>query len=464
MISYLYFFAAFLFLVFVLPCIRFVQKFFWVPKKGETKYFRDSQDRIKIYRGVNVCNASKDSEDMLPWHTEKEYRMLKEHGFNVVRFLVFWEAIEPEENKYDESYMSKLKEHIKILNDLDISVIIDIHQDVFNKKFTGNGFPDWALPKNLPKFTQQRVWYMNYTQKAVIASYKNFWKSEKLQQKYVDMVVYLHEQVKEFPNILGIDLMNEPFPTLPFIFSFEKNKLSKLYLSIQTELQYKKNRLPLFFEPAIQTSAGLPSYVKCFGALSFKRYIPHYYSPFCHNKGEYRAIDKWLMKIALNAKARESQLLGSPFIIGEFGYGYNVGNRVAAIKDFMKIADTHAMSWTWYTYDRESDSTQGLLSDDGEPNAIMAVLSKPFPYSIAGSDPVFYYDGYKFYLEYEGDPEIKAPTEIYIPGLLGDVKTNTSFDLSSVSSGILKFYNIEQGKQRIEISWRYSLQETPTET
>lgn len=464
MISYLYFIIAFIVIVVIVPCIRFVQKFFIVPKIGESKYFKDSHGRIQIFRGVNVCNASKDSEDGLPWHTEKEYRMLKEHGFNVVRFLVFWEAIEPEENKYDESYMSKLKEHIKILNDLDISVIIDIHQDVFNKKFTGNGFPDWALPKNLPKFTRQRIWYMDYTQKAVIASYKNFWKSEKLQQKYVDMVVYLHEQIKEFPNILGIDLMNEPFPILPFIFTFEKNKLSDLYETIQLELQDKKDKLPLFFEPAIQAGAGLPSYIKCFGGLLFKRYIPHYYSPFCHNKGKYRAIDKWLMETALNAKAREAQLHGSPFIIGEFGYGYNAENRVAAIKDFMKIADTHAMSWTWYTYDYESDSTQGLLSDDGKPNAIMALLSKPFPYYIAGSNPYFYYDGYKFYLEYESDPEIKAPTEIYIPGLLGDVKTNTSFDLSSVSSDTLKFYNLEPGKQRIEISWQYSLPETSTET
>lgn len=463
MISYLYFIAAFIVLVVIVPGIRFVQRNLRVPKKGESKYFRDSHGRIQIFRGVNVCNASKDSEDMLPWHTEKEYRMLKEHGFNVVRFLVFWEAIEPEEDKYDEGYIKKLKDHIKILNDLGISVIIDIHQDLFNKKFTGNGFPDWALPSNLPKFTPRSPWYMNYFQKAVIASYKNFWKSEKLQQKYVDMFVYLHEQIKELPNILGIDIMNEPYPTLPFIFSFEKNRLSHLYQDIQMSLP-NENRLPLFFEPAIQSSLGLPSYVKCFGGRILKRYIPHYYSPFCHNKGVYRFIDKWLMETALKVKAREAQIHGSPFIIGEFGFGCNVSNRVAAVKDFMKIADTHSMSWTWYTYDYESDSTQGLLSYDGQPNAIMALLSKPFPYFIAGSDPVFYYDGYKFCLEYESDPEIKAPTEIYIPGLLGDVKTNTSFDMSSVGSDTLKFYNIEQGKQRIEISWQYSLPETPTAT
>lgn len=464
MMSYIYFIVAFLFVVFVVPCIRFVQKLFMIPKEGESKYFKDSHGRIQIFRGVNICNASKDSEDRFPWHTEKEYRMLKEHGFNVVRFLVFWEAIEPEEDKYDENYISKVKDHIRILNDLGISVIIDIHQDLFNKKFTGNGFPEWALPSKLSKFTPQSVWYKNYTQKAVIECYKNFWKSEKLQKKYTDMVVYLHEQIKDSPNILGIDLMNEPFPTLPFICSFERNKLSDLYQGIQLELSNRINKLPLFFEPAIYTSLGLPTYIKCFGALSFKRYIPHYYSPFCHNKGRYRAIDKWLMETALKAKVRESQLLGSPFIIGEFGFGYNVENREAAIKDFMKIADTHAMSWAWYTYDYESDSTQGLLEDGGKPNAVMAILSKPFPYYIAGSNPTFYNEGNKFYLEYDSDPDIKAPTEIYIPGIVGDVKTNTSFDLSSVSSGVLKFNTIEQDKQRIEIAWQYSLPETPTET
>ena len=451
--SYLYFIAVVLIFFLGIPVIRFIYRFFRAPKKGETKYFQDSHGRICIFRGANVCNASKTTEDMLPWHTEKEYKLFKEYGFNVIRFLVFWEAIEPEKGKYNEDYILKVRNHIRLLNTLGINVIVDIHQDLFNKKFTGNGFPNWALPEGDYKFTPQKDWFMNYFQEAVIKSYKNFWKSKALQQKYVDMVVYVHEHVKDFSNVLGIDVMNEPFPTLPFIFMFEKNALSDLYHSIQLELAGKSNRLPIFFEPAIQTSAGIPSYVHCWGA---KRYIPHYYPPFCHNKGVYRAIDSLLMAVGIRAKAREAQLYSSPFIVGEFGVGKDVKNRFNAIHDFLNISDKYGMSWTWYTYDKEEHSTQGMLDDYGNPNAIMNLLSRPFPHYIAGTNPVFYNEVDKFYLEYDNTDDIKAPTEIYIPGVVVDVKTNTTFVTDDSNRSVVKFYNKEPGKQTIRITWQSS--------
>jgi hypothetical protein len=58
-------------------------------------FFHDDVGRIQIYHGVNICNYSKWSKDRLPWHTIKEYKLLKESGFNLVRFLIYWDAIEP---------------------------------------------------------------------------------------------------------------------------------------------------------------------------------------------------------------------------------------------------------------------------------------------------------------------------------------------------------------------------------
>lgn len=452
--AYFYFMSAFVLCLIVYPLFDFLCKFFIFPRKGDNSYFRDKFGRIQIFHGANVCNASKTSEDMLPWHTEKEYRLFKEHGFNVIRFLIFWEAIEPEKGNYNLEYIAKVKGHIEILNNLGINVVLDIHQDLFNKKFGGNGFPDWALPEKEYKFNPQKEWYKNYFQKAVLKSYSNFWKSHDLKQSYIKMVAFVHEQFKGYPNILGIDVMNEPFPTIPFIARHERVHLTGLYYAIQVEISGKKDKIPLFFEPAIHTSAGIPTYIMLFGGKNLRRFIPHYYPPFCHNKGTYSILDNVLMKIGLRAKAREAQMFSSPFFIGEFGVSKNVKNRFNAIYDFLNISDKLSMSWTWYPYDKEFYSTHGMLDDSGNPNQVMNILSRPFPHYISGTDPVFYNKGDTFCLEYNSKCDIEAPTEIYIPGIINSVNTNTSYTSNSEPQSIHKFYNVQKGKQVIEISWR----------
>lgn len=453
---YLFFGIIILSYVIFVPLISYISKIFMRPKKDEHVFFKDKYKRLQIFHGVNVCNTAKTSEDLLPWHTEKEYQLLKDYGFNLVRFLIFWEGIEPEMNQYNELYISKVKKHIKMLNNLGISVILDIHQDLYNKKFTGNGFPDWTLPKEEYPFEPQKDWYMNYLQYAVLMSYRKFWKNKELKQQYIKMLIFVQEQFKDSENVIGIDIMNEPFPIIPFINKFEKNTLAEFYYDIELEVSHKNYRIPFMYEPAIHTSAGLPTYLLNSGMISGKKYIPHYYPPFCHNKGRYRWIDKWLMGIGLRAKARESQIFCSPYMIGEFGMGAPVRNRFKAIQDFLNFSEKYFINWMWYTYDLEGHDSQGLLDNNGNPNAVMDILSTPFPHYIAGASPKFYNEGDKFYLEYTSDIEYETPTEIYIPGKLINVKTNTEYTWDDNDKGIRKFYNRDKGNQIIEIIWQFT--------
>ena len=83
---------------------------------------------------------------------EPEIKRLAELGFNVIRLLVIWKAIEPRPNpNLDQllpegvTYLNLIKEIIDMLYSYGLFVIIDFHQDIAHEVYGGDGFPDWAL-------------------------------------------------------------------------------------------------------------------------------------------------------------------------------------------------------------------------------------------------------------------------------------------------------------------------------
>ena len=87
-----------------------------VPKDGcdgsvespDTRFIVDRCGRVVILRGVNVESASKgtkQSDSHLPATPLDAQRLLDTWGWNNVRFLVFWGAIEPKKGTFDEKYL-----------------------------------------------------------------------------------------------------------------------------------------------------------------------------------------------------------------------------------------------------------------------------------------------------------------------------------------------------------------------
>ena len=132
-------------------------------------WFRDTQGRFVLFRGVNFASRSK-LPPYLPISPlqskgitlqelktelriiEPEIKRLAELGFNIVRLLVMWKAIEPRPNPNldqllpeGENYLNLVKEIIDMLYSYGLFVIIDFHQDIAHEVYGGDGFPDWAL-------------------------------------------------------------------------------------------------------------------------------------------------------------------------------------------------------------------------------------------------------------------------------------------------------------------------------
>ena len=114
----------------------------------DTLFIVDACGRVVILRGVNVESAAKGSTqdgDHLPVTTMDDQQMMRKWGWNNVRFLVFWGAMEPEDGTFDEAYLDEVGRWLDFYEQEGIHVVLDLHQDLYSWKTNGNGAPDWAV-------------------------------------------------------------------------------------------------------------------------------------------------------------------------------------------------------------------------------------------------------------------------------------------------------------------------------
>ncbi|UCH34328.1 MAG: hypothetical protein JSV65_17655, partial [Armatimonadota bacterium] len=63
--------------------------------RTEGRWVADEQGRVLMLHGVNLSGSAK-SFPFMPWTSKDEVMALREWGFNSVRYLMVWEAVEPQ--------------------------------------------------------------------------------------------------------------------------------------------------------------------------------------------------------------------------------------------------------------------------------------------------------------------------------------------------------------------------------
>eukprot|EP00466_Bigelowiella_natans_P012724 jgi/Bigna1/128443/aug1.6_g3151 len=136
----------------------------------EGNQFRDLKGRQVLLRGVNVSGSAKmpttplgsthlkknlfknvESVDFVgrPFPLDEcnaHFRRLRCWGFNYIRLVITWEAIEHRgPGLYDEKYIKYLREVARIAGENDIYIYVDPHQDVWSRFTGGCGAPAWTL-------------------------------------------------------------------------------------------------------------------------------------------------------------------------------------------------------------------------------------------------------------------------------------------------------------------------------
>ena len=116
------------------------------PIEDGTYFVRDDDGRVVILRGMNIMSSAKGHPERLPdLQAEDVERYARLWGFNVVRYLIFWDAVEPSPGEYDGAYFDKTEERLDWFADNGVYVILDMHQDVYAARFCCDGAPEWAI-------------------------------------------------------------------------------------------------------------------------------------------------------------------------------------------------------------------------------------------------------------------------------------------------------------------------------
>lgn len=238
-------------------------------QKIQTKneYFIDKNNNKIFFRGVNLGGSSKVPvrPDGATHKNEKFYDHLKvsfvgrpfplseadEHfsrlkkwGFNFLRLITTWEAIEHcGPGIYDLDYLDYFEEIVKKAAEYDFKLFIDPHQDVWSRFTGGDGAPGWTLElagfdiKNLhpsgaafvhnvhgepyPKM----IWPTNNHKLAAATMFTLFFGGrdfapdfnvagvqiqDYLQDHYFKSVLQIVERLKKYDHVIGYDSLNEP--------------------------------------------------------------------------------------------------------------------------------------------------------------------------------------------------------------------------------------------------------------
>lgn len=178
--------------------------------------FVDGTGREVLLHGVNMVCKDKKSHYIGNWD-ERDFKKLKSWGMNVIRLGVIWDGLEPEPNVYNDDYIEKLRHFIRLAEQQDIWVFLDMHQDLFSSAF-GDGAPLWATITDGELYEAGATWSDAYLfNGAVQNAFDHFWRNtpgpvgKGIQDHFIDAWKYLVQKLHIEPNVIGYDLLNEPF-------------------------------------------------------------------------------------------------------------------------------------------------------------------------------------------------------------------------------------------------------------
>ena len=272
------------------------EKGFW--KDGT--WFRDEAGRFIIFRGVNFAGRSKlppylpiaslDTKELQKLDLKAEIDsvkpaldLLKTSGFNIVRLIISWKALEPRPNpNLETDLLSEGKEYLSFMSQIidelylrNIYVILDFHQDIANEAYGGDGFPDWAIaidsenPEPPQSHGPDKKWQIKYAlNKSLKHTFKSFWENDLTNnnEKLVHYPVRTHLEktigstIKHFkslnggithPAIIGIEPFNEPHPGIIEKDVFETKYLMDFYKNVNSEIKKEDEQIFIFIEPRV---------------------------------------------------------------------------------------------------------------------------------------------------------------------------------------------------------------------
>ncbi len=327
------------------------------------KSFVNASGKQVILHGENILCRGRETGHIYP-EIEKAFPYFRRMGFNLLRYGIFWDAVEPQPGKIDYDYLNKVKSFVKLAEENGIYIILDMHQDLFAQKFI-DGAPDWAcLDEGLPHPQDCVIWFEAYLKsEAIIKAADNFWANKEAEDGIglLDHYEHMWEEIArvfaDCDNVIGLEPMNEPFmgslareafglgtmemmkknpqfdlsrPDLippeqaaefmgivaTRLMDFDKTTLMDFYRRMQRAIQ-KHSKLNIVTGGNIYCSTDVPTGMERLEGIG-QIYAPHGYDSVV-DSDRYEAYSKENVARVFAGKRQSQERLQLPTIIGEWG-------------------------------------------------------------------------------------------------------------------------------------------------
>ncbi len=445
-------------------------------------YLYDRKGRVVFFHGVNAVYKHPPYELFpaagKPWNlSAADASLMARLGLNVVRLGMTWRGMEPgtalandpaictpgtprDPGEFSQSvldaYLAKMKESVDLLGRFHIYTLLDMHQDVYNELFDGEGAPNWTVCTSGASNTDPPGrWSQNYGTAAAGAAFRHFWSNDvvgDLQGEYDRVWAAVATYFRGDPWVLGYDPFNEPFSTSlvksgdeKFDAQLECFYTGRSFIGTPTHgappiscspgvpaagvipaIQTADPGALVFYEPDIFSSRGSTNFV---GPMPFADLVfnVHVYCGYRSGKtGNPTDIAACAAQEQRSLKTRAedrtdlgttAQPGGPAWFLSEFGATSNslLLDRLTTEADRSLVGWTY---WSWKFYaDPTGSSAEGLVAADGTLRSTVSALSRTYPQAIAGRPTSLSFDPTSgaFHLAYIPDHAVRAPTAIFVP-------------------------------------------------
>ncbi len=364
--------------------------------RTEGRWIVDSEGRVVILRGINVSERSKYppffpgtgyGDSYTEANTSSVTALIRSWGMNAVRFLIIWEAIEPEPDAFNDKYLMHVEDWVNAFADEGIYVILDMHQDIYSRYFGGDGAPFWAVDMSIP-YTFTAPWFVNYLSPAVVANWDMFWKSEDLQAHYARAWQYVAERFRGHPWVIGYEIMNEPFygSYSPITPEFEQEALLPFYQRVIKAIREVDKDHIILIEPCIVKGGGLRSFLTNPRDKNIV-YAPHYYDPTVLWTNPYDG-NASRTKAAFYTIEEEADRMNVPWVLGEWGIILTTSGAEQYIRHHLQLLDEFMAGWFYWNFNLDDDWMSPVLSDGTKRCTngfcLADLLTRPQPTHVAG--------------------------------------------------------------------------------
>lgn len=388
------------------------------PLHVEGRHIKDSRGRVVLLRGINTSGDSK-VPYFMPLKNKDLLDPLPEWGINTLRLLFTWEAYEPARCNYEESYLQYYEQVVEWAEEYGLYVIVDFHQDAFSRYNIGGcgeGFPEWAVYSEVPRaepdngeacegWGTEMIFNTDHHK-----TWEHFHKdTEGAKSRYLNMVASVAERMSKHENIIGYELINEPWGT--------DDELVTFYNQTGTAIRSRHPNAILFVPPHALVSSGSANNMDK-PNLGNMVYSPHFYDAFVI------LFDAWLGSDpagSLNGMADKAEDWGVPMLLGEYGgpaETSNIEGYMDALYDWLNDGFHHGTQWnytpTWRADIKDGWNAEDLSIVDDSGNLRPNFRPRAYPQAIAGTPINFSEDENQLNLSWQHDSS-KGQTLVYIP-------------------------------------------------